>query len=462
MRQRPSLLGVVLSGMVSYVAGCGGVHDAMRGDQPKASDVMGEASVQPVSGPSTPLVVDWKSEQRADLEEIVADGAIAIVGWDAKGFRLLRKCSLKGDYGYLPLSIKKDVVRFESKDEVVANLPLGGLGIIGKIGGEFDKGATLDIAMAMVGKRRTVLADVNKADLSGPCDEATHYVRAMTVGAFAMTTGTKAKASGSAEIFGASAGGSTGSSKDVSNSDGVLDDCEKATGQESKPLGKCGAVLRLELEPIGAGAAKKEKEHGKKEEPSKTPPQCPAGLVWAGEACVKAARKLPHACKELDGPDCKEQCDLGNAESCWQYGWYLFKAKNDVKGSIASYEKSCGAGFAVACFELGRLFENLNQLPPAATAFDKGCLLGSAMACRDLGDYFHQGLVGPKDDVKTAVLYTRACEGGDAWSCVEVGILYGNGGKGLKPDKGRALFYSKRGCLTGDKLGCETVKALMK
>ena len=40
--------------------------------------------------------------------------------------------------------------------------------------------------------------------------------------------------------------------------------------------------------------------------------------------------------------------------------------------------------------------------------------------------------------------------------------MYFNGGKGLAPDKNRAVFYSRRGCLTGDKLGCDNLKAASK
>ena len=70
-----------------------------------------------------------------------------------------------------------------STDEVQANLPLSG----GSIGGGLQRGSTLDIAMMLVGKKRTTKDGVTKEDLQGSCDGATHYVRGAMVGAFAMS-----------------------------------------------------------------------------------------------------------------------------------------------------------------------------------------------------------------------------------------------------------------------------------
>ncbi len=244
---------LVAVGLTTGLASCGGgAHDAVRPNQPTAGDAMGRSTIKAVEGASSPLVVDWKSEERADLEEAIHDG-VAIVAWDDKGLRLLKRCKLAGDYGYLPVQVKKDVVRLETADEVRASLPLGGLGIVGKIGGGFEKGTTLDIALAMVGKRRTTWNDVKRDDLKGTCEGATHYIRAILVGAFTMKTGTTGKAAAAVEIFGAGGGGSTSSSKDVGSSDGKVADCDKATGEETKPPGQCAAILRIELEPIAAG-----------------------------------------------------------------------------------------------------------------------------------------------------------------------------------------------------------------
>ena len=96
------------------------------------------------------MIVDWQPEQRGDLEVSMRDGLV-VVGYDAQGFRLLRDCHVNGTYGFMGMTRRERVVRLESADDVRANLPLGGLGLAAKLGGELEKGATVDIAMVMSG-----------------------------------------------------------------------------------------------------------------------------------------------------------------------------------------------------------------------------------------------------------------------------------------------------------------------
>ena len=55
----------------SAVPACkaGGVAEKIRPTDPSASEVLGEGSCQGVAAGAEPLVVDWKPEARADLEE---------------------------------------------------------------------------------------------------------------------------------------------------------------------------------------------------------------------------------------------------------------------------------------------------------------------------------------------------------------------------------------------------------
>src|SRR5699024_2253229 len=65
---RPHRLGFpVLSFCV--VPACGGAGDrAVRPSDPTAADALGEKGCEDVSGSSEPLVVDWKPEERTQLE----------------------------------------------------------------------------------------------------------------------------------------------------------------------------------------------------------------------------------------------------------------------------------------------------------------------------------------------------------------------------------------------------------
>ena len=440
------------------LAGCGGPGTAVRPEQPTAANATGRSTIKAVDGPATPLIVDWKAEQRADLEEVIHDG-VAIVAWKDDGLHLLKRCRLKGEYGYLPIQVKKDVVRLESAEDVAANLPLGGIGIAGKIGGEFERGTTLDIAMAMVGKRRTTWADVAKDDLKGDCGGATHYVRAILVGAFSMQTGAKAKVRGAAEIFGAGVSGGSSSSKGVDTSDGKLEDCEKSTGDEAKPPGRCQALLRLELEPILAQAPKVEKptDGGKiAEKPEvdlEKPITCPATMVFAEGKCTKPTTELPHVCSPSDPDDCEKQCDKGNARSCNTLGVLVQTGKHgapDRNKANGYFEKACKAGLGSACTNLGFQFVATGKRADATRFLELGCGNGDARGCGGAGDIFY----ATKDFTKAMRLYEKGCNGGSYGSCTQAGYLYSGAVESIPRDDVKGLAMSRKACYGGDGVGC--------
>jgi hypothetical protein len=78
------------------------------------------------------------------------------------------------------------VIRLNSADELGANLPFSGLTLKGELAAEMQRGATLDVALMMVGKRVATHGKASTVDLLGDCAGATHIVHWATVGAFAM------------------------------------------------------------------------------------------------------------------------------------------------------------------------------------------------------------------------------------------------------------------------------------
>src|SRR4030095_4241551 len=159
--KRTALLVAVLS-----LSGCPPSLNADTADQPKAAEATGRQGVEAIDGPTSPLIVDWNPEQRGDLEEAILDG-VAVVALDQKGMRLLKGCKVAGDYGFIGVTTKTQVVRLESAEDISVNLPLSGAAIAGSIGAELEQGATLDIAMVMIGKKRTTWTDVSVSDLEG-------------------------------------------------------------------------------------------------------------------------------------------------------------------------------------------------------------------------------------------------------------------------------------------------------
>src|SRR5690606_24630398 len=233
------------------LAGCkGNLGEAVEPDALTAASALGEAGEQAIcrepGARGTPLVVDWPTQDRMDLEEAMLDG-VAVVEYRCGKLALVRDCHLDGSYGFLGLSHREEVIQLTDVDEIRANLPLDGSTIAASFGAELERGRTLDLAMVHSGKLRTTVASATADQLRGDCQGATHLVR----GAFAMAQGTKGRVSTVAEVF--EAGLRAGSSREsaVGRRDGDPSACKEVTPGANQPPPHCTAAIRLELVAIG-------------------------------------------------------------------------------------------------------------------------------------------------------------------------------------------------------------------
>src|SRR5438105_3665033 len=141
---------VLVVGAASWAA-CGGTPaEALR---PADPTMPGEAC-DLGSGTAEPLVVDMPAEQRGDIEIAMKD-AVAVVHYDCHTLKLLRDCKIGGTYGFKGMQTKERLLRLENADDVRVNLPTMGPAIAAKLEAEMSRGTTLDVALVMVGKRRT-------------------------------------------------------------------------------------------------------------------------------------------------------------------------------------------------------------------------------------------------------------------------------------------------------------------
>jgi uncharacterized protein len=60
-----------------------------------------------------PLAVDWRPEDRGDLE-VVMKQAIAVVAYDCQSVRVLPDCRVEGTYGYIGIAKKEQLLRLEA------------------------------------------------------------------------------------------------------------------------------------------------------------------------------------------------------------------------------------------------------------------------------------------------------------------------------------------------------------
>lgn len=420
---------------VAVACGTGGAAEAVRPNDPTAENVLGEekADCRKVESGAQPLVVDWKQEQRGDLEIAMKDG-LAVVKYSCEGIELLADCKVDGEYGFIGMTRKEQVVRLENADEVKANLPFTG----GAVGGELSRGATIDIAMVMVGKRRTTWMEPTKEDLKGNCDGATHYVRGAMVGAFAVETGTRAKVRAAADVFAASASAQSESAKSMKNKDGDPSACAKASPNAETPPDQCGAAIRIVLGPIQQKAPAEPPAA-----PAKAPPvetACPEGLVLAEGKCTKAETAAAYQCAPDNGAECKTQCEKGHAGSCVLHGRNL--ASSDQAAALAAFQKACDGGEAAGCTGQGMVTKDAAA---ATTLFQKACDGGDAPGCREHGIALRDGKGTGTDEAAAAARFDQACDGGDDVGCAEAAKAYA-AGAGVNKDEARAAKLHKRAC----------------
>jgi TPR repeat protein len=426
----------------------GAAADALKPKAKTGAEAFDEGSCPMVSDRSQPLVVDWKDFQRSNLEEAMHDG-IAVVSYDCDRLKVLRGCSIAGTYGYLPQAMREESVRLESADEIRANLPTG-LPLIRELGAEMQRGATLDIAMVMVGKRRTTIPTVMPSALRGgaACEGASHFIRASYVGAFFMAKGSRARAKATAFVANAESKSEFAST----HRDGDVQSCKGATSESPTAPAACNAVLRLELSAIGAP---KKAADGSDEDMMAS--SCGMGLVFADGKCTRDTEGA-HFCAATDPADCAKQCKKGHPGSCWHLG-LMYSQSNVVEGvapddarAVKLFDQACEAGYPRACSTLGFMVSNgrgtaVDQAR-ALKLHERACNDGATLGCLNLGITYAYGNGVTIDKDRAATLFQKTCDGGRGDGCTKLGLLL------QSKDAKRAADLFRRGCDGSDADGC--------
>lgn len=430
---------LLLGSVPALGCGAGGTADAVRAEAPTASEALDEKGPACTGVPDVaqPLVVDLNAAQRTDLELAMKSGR-AVVGYGCEGLKVLTACTLKGDYKFAGVSLKEEVIQLKSADEVRASLPISGA----TLSGEVTRGTSLDLAIAMVGRGTALASDAAKGELSGQCDGATHFVRAVYVGAFAMKRGSGAEVSTAATIFGAGGDAKSQSSKQTDMRDGSLDDCKKASPDADAPPAQCASSIRVQLFPLGEKG-----DSGDTGLAALTNP-CPEGYQLTGGKCAPAAKAEAFLCAPGDEASCRAQCDAGNLGSCFNLAHVLSKHDALCKDKGAS---------CIAVPNAAEGQPEFKALSEAAKLYERTCDGGIAQACYYVGSYQAMGALGiAKSDDKADATFGRGCAEGHAWSCVALADRV------EKKDKAspRALELHERACDLGFKPGC--FKAIAK
>ncbi len=386
-----------------------------------------EAKCGVAKSQSEPLIVEWPSASRAKLEALSKRGVV-VVSYQGCEMRVLGHCRAPGQYAFTGTTRKRDVVSIHDADELYANIPTGAARLEGKL----QSSGELNVTMTIVGRYEASEPFVDANALVGDCAGATHVVSGLMAGAFKFFAGAGTEAGGGVDVMGAGAGAKTSSQSELLNEDGDEEACEKSTSADKAPPEGCGAILRVEVVPLGA----LKKPH----EPPLT------------------------ACAKTDAKECAARCDKGQADSCARLGALHAVGAGglaiDRAKAASLYAKGCEKGSADACARLGELHRDgggglAKDAAKARSLFEKSCDAGSAEGCALLGTMYAGGSAGlTADAAKARALFQRACDGGDPFGCFRLGLMHEHGEAGFPADEAKGVAMQHEACDDGSAWAC--------
>jgi len=243
---RVLLAASVVLGAMSFGTGCRGRN--LAAGLAGTPTVEGQARCGVTKSQARPLIIEWPSPERATLEGLVERGSgLVAVRYEGCEMELVRRCQVAGAYRYTAVEPKRDDQMFRSADELYAKIPIGAA----QLEAELERHGALALEMTVVGHYEAAREQVTRAELRGECERATHVVSLVTVGAFKLSTAGGAEVSAGARLAGGpGVGAGSSAARGFERSDGEPGRCAGGGGGESTPPERCGALLRLEVEPI--------------------------------------------------------------------------------------------------------------------------------------------------------------------------------------------------------------------
>ncbi len=486
---------------VGMLTGCANKADIVRPDQAKAGSALGEKlecteEMLSDSNGTERFVVEWGDGDRATLESEMARG-IALVKFTCDGIKVLRNCAVPGEYAYQGIS--KKTKSLQVADAASASANFSSPALTGSVKTALEQGRALDLAYVMVGVQSTTVADVSRDQIKrDACKDATHFVFQTKVGAFAMASGEKGKATAAGELLGyGNASGEVSSSRNVAATDGDAKACDEAKSKDEIPTENCQAVMRVSILPLATGKlAAVDAGKDAKAPPKKVDTRnCPEGFVYQDDHCVEPKTVENFLCKEGDMAQCKEQCNKGNAASCGRFSDALaaslkinyWSVSADFGGAdklekLRSYQGDMQAKLQAACtdeFEasacagaflvMGSTGENTRPTDAAEAKVmmelaTVGCEWGNSMMCEFIvgayGEEFLSEFGIGADAKKLEEIVGEGCDFGSAAACQSLGDFFYQGtmialeGEGVSADYSKSAKYLAKACYGGISDSC--------
>jgi TPR repeat protein len=152
-------------------------------------------------------------------------------------------------------------------------------------------------------------------------------------------------------------------------------------------------------------------------------------------------------------------CDGGFATFCFMLASHYDVGdgvrKNRQRADVL-YKKACDLGEPAPCFVFGARHQgkmSAESFQKGLASFERSCDAGSANACLQLGLSYGLGRGVAKDSSKAASLYEKACGLGAPPACTLMGLAY-DAGHGVGVDSEQAHSFFSKACNGGDEEGC--------
>lgn len=447
-------LSVLLAAAALWGCGPGTAAKAVRGDAPTAGGAAGGTC----GDEPAPWVIDLPEDRANQLETEIKKGGVVLVKYDCQELKIVRGCDVNGAASYSYSGLTYEAKHKELEDADSAQMALsGGSSFAAKFEADYKSGAMLRIDYASIGRQTTTTEVISRDMLTGSkCGEVTHFVGAMDVGAYSLSSGAAADINAAAEVFGRGASGSSSSKVQNRARGGNPGSCRKASPDDPSPPNDCRSPLWIQLFPIDAASAKSASGPPPRRPPRSYGPfgmSCPSGKVMDSTgSCRSKSSGTAYACSPGNATECAEQCDKGSPQSCARIGYMHEKGEgipqSDAK-AFAAYKKACDSGDLEGCTGLGYMLSKSDKPEDKAQSvgvFRKACEGGSGRACSGLGQQARLR----RDWAAASKEFDRGCRLGYTRACYYAGYALIR----LDQDEARALALMERACYGGDERGC--------
>jgi hypothetical protein len=233
----------------SFACGPGGVAQRAARAPSLADTGLQQRTTDPLcldgNRPTRPLVVDWTSSDRSELEAAVNRGVV-VMRYTGCQLEIVSGCTAPGSYVFTGVTPKRDAARIQNRGELYGLVPTSAA----KLEARLERWGQLNVEMTILGRYEANRNGIRTNELEGTCLGATHVARAVTAGSFRFLAGAGADLSAGVQVHDvAGVGGRSTSEREVLSEDGDARYCTPVPAGYIPPTG-CNAMIRVEVDPL--------------------------------------------------------------------------------------------------------------------------------------------------------------------------------------------------------------------